>query len=190
VVFQSVAVAVAHRAPSVFRIGRAGPGFCPPAFVPYALAVAVGHNENSASKVRGSDVGSRKRDGAGSVSELAQLRPYRGQPATLAARDVFDDDEAGAHLSDDARELVPEAASGATEADALSCPADVGAGKSSANNVNWRQSRDGADIGVPHGVWPVASEHGAAVRIDLDLPDHGAEAGALEAKIQAADSCE
>lgn len=145
-------------------------------------------NEDAASKVRRTNVCGRNRVGAGSVSELAQLRSHLGQPPTLAARDVFDDDEARVRFGDDARELVPEAATGAFEADALSGSADILAGESPANNVNCGKVAGCSDIGIPRGIGPVAREHGAAVRVDLDLPDNGAEAGALEAEIHATDA--
>lgn len=145
-------------------------------------------NEDAASEMRRPDIGCRNRVGAGSVAELAQLRSHLWQPSTLSARDVFDDDEARVRLGEDARELVPEAASGAFEADALSGSANVLAGEAPANNVNCGEVASGSDIGIPHSVWPVARQHGAAVRIDLDLPDDRAKASTLEAEIHAADA--
>lgn len=150
----------------------------------------MGNNEDPTAKMGGSDVGGRKREGGGVVSEHVQLTPHRGQPTTCTRRDVLDDDEARADLIDDAREMPPEAGAGAADASPFSGAGDVLTGESSANNVNVRIPARLGDIAESLHVGPVFREHGAAKGIVLDLPGDGAEPGPLEAKLQAADPAE
>jgi len=140
----------------------------------------VGNNEDSSTQVRSSNVGCCNPQGAGSVTEQVQAVADPGQPASLAARDVFDDDPGRPHFFDNAGEVVPEAAALASHASPFPSGRDVLAGEPSANKVNVRPVALRSDILVPRRCRPVLLEHGAAEGIDLALPHDRAEPRALE----------
>jgi len=155
-----------------------------------AFAVSVGNNEDSSPEVRRSDVGGRKQVGTGSVFELAEVPAHRWQPGPHAACDVFDDDDRRTHLGDDAGEVVPERGALPLETASSACAGDVLAGEPSADEIHMGIVPGLRDIGEPRDVRPVLREHGPTERIDLDLPDDLAHAGALKAELQTTDAGE
>jgi hypothetical protein len=79
----------------------------------------------------------------------------------------------------------------ATDASSLTGVADIGARKSSTEQIDLRGATvDRSDIFVPSDVGPVLREHGAAERIDLALKDNATNPGALEATLETADAGE
>lgn len=151
----------------------------------------MGNNEDASPEMRGSDIGSRKCEGTGSVAQHVQVSPHVGQPTSGTGGDVFDDDPRRARGFDDPPELVPESGSLSREAFALACRRDVLAGESTAEEIDTRELRaDFSDIIKPRYVGPVLREHGATEWIRLHLEEHGPQAGPFEPELQAADAGE
>lgn len=161
---------------------------------PYRLAVGVGSSddEDALAKMRSPDVGGSNLDGARSVSELAQVPPHHGQPRGSTVSDVLDDDGEGLALVDDAGELEPQAGSGPVEPGLSPGDADVLAWEPAADEVDGLKaiSANCCDIIEPLRFRPVLREHATTPLILFDLPHDVANAGPLEAKLQAADSAE
>lgn len=112
---------------------------------------------------------------------------------------------AGSKLANDSEHLEPKTAASACEASSLTV-ADVLAREPSAQDVDRLQgaattvvvgvavfSVDPSylpDIFEPFRVGPMLREHAPTPWIDLDLPEHGAEASALQAELEATDAGE
>lgn len=116
--FASPAVGVGQFT-SVARLGRIGPSrpAAPPWFVPYWVAVGVGHreDEDAFSSVGGSDVGSVDPGDLHRVMAVVEPGSHCVQRPPKESTDVFDEDGSGSHLVDRAGELEPESAPSAGE---------------------------------------------------------------------------
>jgi len=152
----------------------------------------VGHDEDSSSDVRRSDVGGRYRVGAGSMAKVAEVPSDGRDPPLRAARDVFDDDDARAHFGDDSREFPPEPGPCSVEPGPLSRARYVLTGEPSADDIHGSEicAADRADIVVPRDVGPVLREHGLTELVAFDLPKRRPEPGPFKAKFQTADARE
>lgn len=175
----------------VARLARAGPGAAPPALLPYGVAVGVGNHEDACSLVWGSNVRGAHSNRQRGIPDLPEPAPHDGQPLPPRAMDVFDDDEAGSQDADDSAELPPEAGAVGAEPALFAGEAEVLAWKAAANDI-WTLGRR---IDLPHvlvapRIRPVLRKHGTTERVDLGLPQHGAEAAGFEAKLQSADPAE
>ncbi len=145
--------------------------------------VSVGNNEDSPPTMGGSDVSGSKCDGAGSVTKHVQLVPDVRQPEPLAARDVLDDDEPRPHSPDDVGVVPPERRLLPANASLGSGAGDVLAGEASADEIHIGIVSRSRDILEPRDGGPVLREHAATEWVDLTLPEHRPEPGALEAEL-------
>jgi hypothetical protein len=138
------------------------------------------------------DVEGRKCEGTGSVPQHVQIAPHVGQPTTRTGGDVFDDRERRPELFDDPSEFAPETRARIVEPEALARRAVPLAGEASDDEVDGIEvvSSNGADVVMQLCSRPVLAENAPREFVDLDLPDGGAEAGALDAEVQASDARE
>lgn len=153
----------------------------------------------------GSHAGRRKHRPFCIVPELGQRSENDVQPPNNERCDVFQHNEPGSSLANDAVELPPKPRPGPTEPRPPAGEADVLAGEASTNQVvGWEGRGDvlgpagkddgvvnSSDIGIPQGLGPVLGEDAAAVRVNLDLRHNvSARDGSLEAELQATDAGE
>ena len=105
--------------------------------------------------------------------------------------DVLDKNPAGSELANDAMELPPQSGLLSSQSATASRHADVGAGESTADEVDRGKVVSSAltDIAMPFDVGPVRGEDTPALSVDLDLPGT-APAGALKPEVEAADASE
>jgi hypothetical protein len=156
-----------------------------------SIATGVGHEEDSLSDVRSSDVARADAD-VEHVTTPSEPTCNLVQPARQKRRHVFGDDDPRAEFFDDAEHLEPEARLLAREAGSGSADRDVLAGKSSAEDVDRSEScRSGfADVDDRAVcVRPVLREDAAAERILLDLPEDGTQAGPFQSELEPSHSC-
>jgi hypothetical protein len=99
-------------------------------------------------------------------------------------RDVLHEHESRSNVSNDPAILTPEARPLAAEPGALSCEADVLAGKTAADDVDSRESVDGADVVISNSVGPMLCENFTAPRVPFDLPQHPRARRRFDAKLQ------
>jgi hypothetical protein len=157
------------------------------------VTVKVGHKNEPLSLVRRPHVTGRDSGGKYAVTESDEPADNSVQAPPNESRTILADEEPCSEFGQDAEALEPEAAAGSVEPFAADVgSADVLAGPPCAENIDALKvcRSDLSDIFVPPGVGPVLLEHSAAKRILLDLPEHGPEAGHLEAPLQSADARE
>jgi hypothetical protein len=158
--------------------------------------MGVGHNEDSLSSVRSTDVMGAELERTRSVAESVQIPPHAAQIAALPARDVLDDDEGRREGFDDVAEDEPQAGALPVEASAETGSADVLTGEAAADDVDSRKRSCCTNIGhAPVNVGPARREDAAAEGVDLHLPDDPVRDACLgergfKAKLQAADAGE
>jgi hypothetical protein len=172
--------------------------FRPPSRPPFpgppvpSAVVAVGQQEEALSPVRRAHV-------ACAETVPRRIEPERGQvtehfregvPVVSGKepRDVLHEHEARSHVSNDPAILAPEARPLARESCALSGEADVLAGEAAAEDVDSRESVDGADVVISNSVRPVLCENVTTPRIPFHLEHHSPARGVLDAKLQPADA--
>jgi hypothetical protein len=99
-------------------------------------------------------------------------------------RDVLHEHESRSNVSNDPAILTPEARPLAAESGALSCEADVLAREAATDDVDSRESVDGADVVISNSVGPVLCENFTTPRIPFDLPQHPRARRRLDAELQ------
>ena len=158
-----------------------------------SCAVAVGHiprdDEQPLTAVRRSDRGSGEHVPRRIIPERGQVTEHESEPGSSETWHVLSDDEAGSNHANEPCELGPEPSLIGLGA-ALSCDADRLAGESSTHHLHLRRVHQRPHVLEPLRVRPVLREHRAAPRVYLALPRHGAEAGALQAELEASDARE
>lgn len=131
--------------------------------------------------MRGSDAGSGDHVPRPHIPEGVKRADDDRETTRDEGGDVFDDDDTGAHLLNNAVELPPKARPLAVEARAFAGHADVLAGEAAAHDVDGL-GVEAAHIGVTGSIGPMASQDGPAEGLGLDLPRHvGADASARHA---------
>jgi hypothetical protein len=203
---QSRAVGVGHspRATAFTAIERSTVPFLPSGrrpvgliplrtpFPPFAsLAAGVGHNPDSIPPVWCANGGSGNTVPFRVIPERRDFPEHLVQSASAKGDDVLDDDPRRPTLFDEPAVFAPQAGAGTVEPCAFTGDADVLAGESPANNVNWP---DIVGVQVTHiaeagHVRPVLAEHGSAIGVDLAERDCS-HPGSLESEREAADSAE
>jgi hypothetical protein len=123
------------------------------------------------------------------IPERSDFPEHLIQSASAKGADVFDDCPRRPEFFDEAPVLAPKAGSSSSEPASWPGYADVLAGESPTNNVNWT---DVEGVQVTHILEdghgrPVLAEHGSAVGVDLAEGD-GTHSGSLKAEGEAADS--
>jgi hypothetical protein len=124
-----------------------------------------------------------------------RIEPERGQvtehlaespPAVSGKepRDVLHEHEPRSNVSNDPAILAPEARPLAAEPGALSCEADVLAGEPAADDVDSRESVDGADVVISNSVGPMLCENFTTPRVPLHLPQHPRARRRFDAELQ------
>lgn len=154
-----------------------------------SATVAVGHDKQALSTVRGSDVGGGDDARLHSIPEPVEVGRNSVQSARHEGRHVLDDHDPRPQFSDDAPELGPEAGAGAVEPGSFARDRDVLTGESATNHLHGSQvvRADVAHVRVTLRVGPVHREDAATPRVQLDLPRDRAEPGPLKAKLEASD---
>lgn len=156
-----------------------------------SAVVAVGQEEESLPAVRSAHV-------ACAEHIPRRIEPERGQvtehltesPPVVSGkepRDVLHEHEARSHVSNDPAILAPEARPLARESGTLSGDADVLAREAAAEDVDSRESGDGADVVISNSVGPVLCENFTTPRIPFHLEHHSPARGVLDAELQPAD---
>jgi hypothetical protein len=137
----------------------------------------VANNEDAGTGVGSPNISRVDPKGTRSISKHVQVSSHRGQPLFDGrACNIFDDDEEGLKVADDARVFLPESRPltfDATTSSARSV-ADVLTRKSSTQNVDGLELMSLTDIYVPPHIRPVLREHSTPSRINLNLPHHTA----------------
>lgn len=114
------------------------------------------------------------------------------ESSDLEGARVFDEREVGPHLFEDPSVLEPEAGLLTFESGSKASVADVGAGETSADEVDplRRRRGDGADVVESDGVGPVVGEDFPAERRDLGLVLDLSSGGELDGEFEEADAGE
>lgn len=137
-----------------------------------SLVVAVGHNEDAPSQVRGSDIDGAERYGPGSITSTSQLLHNARKPALGPRGDVLDDEVGRDDFIDDPQKMVEGEAAARVLAEpfAAAGAGNVGAHEAAAQDVHRGWMADSRDIAEPTHAWEVLREHAPAERVDLALP--------------------
>jgi len=156
------------------------------------LAVGHSNDEKPLASVGCANVSGGGKCPFGAVSGLFQSSKDNWESARAERGDVFDDDDTGPHFADDPQVLEPQARPRAVKSCALPGVRQVLAREPAADHVDRREvvRADRPHVIVAGGVRPVLLEHGAAVRVRLDLPDRAAQSRAFKADVKPADTAE
>jgi hypothetical protein len=154
------------------------------------LASGAGNNPDPIAPMRGANGGSRDAMPLRIVPERGQV-PENGSESSPEKRgDILHDDVSGSNLANKTGVFTPEAAAFTCEPRAFASRADILAGKSAANNVDWS---DMFRLQLPHVsmdgyVRPVLRQHAAGKLLDFAEGDGLEAARPLKAKAEAADA--
>lgn len=157
--------------------------------------VGVGNNPDPVAAMRGAQVGSRYAVPLRVIPDRGQVTQDDGESAASEDGDVLDNHEAGPKIANESGKMEPEAGPRACNTSVLAGLAEVLAGEAAADDIDGSvpSSKLGCvqlrDIVVAVNVGPMAGKNCPAVGVDFAEGD-GAEAGALEAETEAADSAE
>jgi hypothetical protein len=129
-----------------------GPGFCPPALLPYSVAVGVGNNPHSVSLVIRTDVPSSQHSPPHVIPHAVKVLDNGAESTGSQERTVFREDKLRLNLSNDSEILLPKSRTLAGNSCTFTRRTDVLAGESSADDIDSASPRfsvEGTDI-VPY----------------------------------------
>ena len=140
----------------------------------FAVAVGVGHNEDSISMMRSPKVSGRQTKWHAGIPESVQVEPHEGHPIAPRLADVLNEDDRRLELSDASDALAPPPGPFATEPLPLLDVRrrQVLTRKATGDDVYaFRRLRIHVDDVVEDtDAWEVVREHASAPRIFLSLP--------------------
>jgi hypothetical protein len=154
--------------------------------------VGVGHNEESLPLVRSPNIGSSERKPQRIVPAFGKTREHPVESSSTERCDVFNDHELGSKLANDAEILEPKAAVSTLKASSSASKRDVGAGESTADNVNGLEvvGSDCSNVIVSNSGRPVFLQDIATPLVSFCLPDCFTEPRPFKSKVKAADTTE
>lgn len=150
-----------------------------------SLAFGVGNDEQPITLVRGTEGDRRYAIPVRVIPALGQVPENVAHPPIKESCHVLHDDDAGSHHANGSHHLPPESRAGPGQAGAEPGVAEILTREAAAQDVDGLKLSKIhlRDVLVALGLGPVASEHPPAERIDLNLPGHCADAGALKSQL-------
>lgn len=146
------------------------------------------NDEDPLAAVGGADVGRSKQAPFRIEPEVGQVPEYVPEPEREMAPDILQHDVAGSQVANGISNSRPHV-SVIVGSFPPSGGAEGLAGVTGADQVDrFGHVRHGAHVAVVRHVGPPAGKGGGRVRVDLGLPDGAADAGPLQAKLEAADA--
>jgi hypothetical protein len=135
-------------------------------------ADAVGHNEESLSFVRGSNVGRSNGVTVDAVTVPFEITDNAVQSVRNEASNILDEDNFRPRFADEAGVFAPETALGSVDSFSSSGDRNIRAREPAAKHVNWRERvaiRMMHILNAAVRVRPMLRENGTTERIDLHL---------------------
>jgi hypothetical protein len=161
-------------------------------FRPEPTPLGVGNDPDPVPAVRSANGGSGYTVPLRIIPERSEAPEDDVQSARAKGADVFDDDPRRADFRDEAVELEPEAAAFTGKSCSFSCEADILAGESSTDDIDFLRHIGGGQCGhifKNRYVGPVLTQHQPSFGVDL-AKRGGPHARALQPQREAPDPAE
>ena len=164
---------------------------CASGVLPSSCATGVGHKPEPVAAVRGANGRSRDAVPLRVIPARGQVSENSVESSASEGGDVLHDDVAGSKLANEPREVPPKTRAFSVDPRSLSRAADVLAGETSAEDIDWPNSVGAqfSHIGVAGHSGPMLGEDTTTESVALGLP-HDSHACAFETEVESSDAAE